>query len=449
LSINPLLKLFHSFIPVGMHFTLADPRTLLFFAGIALITTGLSGFYPAKVLSSFLPAVSLKGQGSVTSQRGLLRRGLVVFQFTISIVFIIGTLIVGKQIHYMLNKDMGFRKDAIVNIKTDWREPLSKKDLLAQKIKDLPGVSMVSVSGNTPAAKMQNGTIIKYQKTEVESQLITADEYYLPMYNIRLAAGSNFRHSDTVDQLLVNETAARSLGFKTPEEAVGKSALIGMSDRPNSNQVFPIVGVVADFHSQSLHDAIQPLFLVPSSSWSKMINLRMDFGKDPQGFKKTMASIEKIWKQLYPGKAFEYSFFDETIARFYEKDQKTEQIVNAAMAVAIFISCMGLFGLIAFSTEQRTKEIGIRKVLGATVSGITVMLCKDLVLLVFVANIIATPIAWFFMHRWLNDFPYRIHISWWIFLLAGLGATVIALVTISIKAVRAAIANPVVSLRSE
>lgn len=450
LAINPLLKLFQAFIPVGMHFTFTAPATLIFLGSIALVTTVLSGFYPARILSSYLPAVSLKGQGaSIPSQRSWLRRSLVVFQFTISIVFIIGTLIIGKQIHYMLNKDMGFRKDAIVNIQTDWREPLSKKDFLAQKIKELPAVRMISISGNTPAAKMQNGTFLKYQKYEVESQLITADEQYLPMYDIRLVAGNNFRHSDTVNQLLVNETAARSLGFKTPEEALGRLAFIGMSDRPNSNQVFPIVGVVADFHSQSLHEAIQPLFLVPSSSWSKMINLRVDFGKDPQGFRTTMAAIEKIWKQVYPDRPFEYSFFDETIARFYEKDQMTGQIVNAAMAVAIFISCMGLFGLIAFSTEQRMKEIGIRKVLGATVSGITVMLCKDLVLLVFIATIVATPIAWFFMHRWLNDFPYRIHISWWIFLLAGLGATVIALVTISFKAVRAAVANPVKSLRSE
>ncbi|HVU58670.1 MAG TPA: ABC transporter permease [Puia sp.] len=449
LATGPLLKLFHSFMPVNMHFAVTDPKVLLFLGGIALVTTLLSGFYPAKVLASYLPAVSLKGQGGMPSQRSFLRRSLVVFQFTISIVFIVGTLIIGKQIHYMLNKDMGFRKDAIVNIQTDWHEPASKKNVLAQRIKELPGVSMVSISGNAPAAKMQNGTILRYQKNDVESQLITADEQFLPMYAIKLVAGNNYRHSDTINQLLINETAARSLGFKTPEEAVGKSVFMGMSDRPNSHQVFPITGVVADFHTQSLHDAIGPLFLVPSDDWSKMINIRMDFGKDPHGFRTTMASIEKIWKQIYPGKSFEYSFFDETIAQFYEKDQKAEQIVNAAMAIAIFISCMGLFGLIAFSTEQRTKEIGIRKVLGATVSGIMVLLCKDLVLLVFIADVIATPVAWFFMHRWLQDYPYRIAISWWIFLLAGLGATVIALVTISFKAIRAAVANPVKSLRTE
>jgi len=330
----------------------------------------------------------------------------------------------------MLDAELGFRKDAIINIQTDNNDPIAKRDILVQKIKQLPGVSMISVSQKPPSAVRQNGTFISYKdKNEISggAQNIFADENFLPFYDIKLVAGHNYAHSDTINQLLINETAAKFLGFKNPDDAIGKFVFIGVSDRPNSTQNFPIVGVVKDFYAQSLHDPIKPLFIAPSSDFSRMINVKLVFGKDPSQAKNTIAAVEKIWKQIYPDKSFEYSFFDETIAKFYEKEEKTSAIINASMLVAIFISCMGLFGLVAFTTEQRTKEIGIRKVLGASVSGITVMICKDFVVLVVLSLVIASPIAWYFMHRWLQDYPYRISISAWIFLMAGMAAIIIAI----------------------
>ena len=450
--INPLLKLFYTFIPAGVQFR-PGMQTLAFLAGITLIVSLLAGFYPAKVLSSYLPVLSLKGaNASNTNQKGYLRKSLIVFQFTVSLVFIIGTLTVGNQINFMLNKDLGFKKEAIINIQTDWKEPVSKRDLFIQQIRSLPAVSMTSISQKPAAVTMQNGTVVQYngkQKTEVETQNIMADENFLPLYGIRLLAGSNYAHSDTINQLLVNETATKSLGFKKPEDAIGKSLFIGISDRPNSSQVFPITGVMADFHSTSLHDPIKPLFIAPGLSMAREISIKLSFAKDPAKLKATLMSLEKTWKQIYPNKAFEYHFFDESIARFYDKEQKTAQVINIAMAIAIFISCMGLFGLVAFTTAQRTKEIGIRKILGASVSGIATMICKDFVVLVLLAILIASPVAWYFMSKWLQNFPYHISVSWWIFPVAGLMAITIALLTVGFQAIKASVANPVNSLRTE
>lgn len=453
LFVNPLLKLFYQFIPEGVSFNLTDTWALLFLIGTTVITSLLAGFYPAKVLSSYLPALSLKGQNpSFNNQKGYFRKSLIIFQFTVSILFIIGTLIVGKQIRFMMNTELGFQKDAIINIQTDFSDPIAKRDVLLQKIRKLSNVSATSLSQMPPSAERQNGTFISYKgKNEISGgvQNIFADENFLPFYNIKLVAGHNYTHSDTINQLLINETAAKFLGFKNPDEVIGKFVFIGVSDRPNSSQDFPIVGVVKDFYAQSLHDPIKPLFIAPSSGFSRMINVKLALGNDPTQLKNTIAAIEKIWKQIYPDRTFEYSFFDKTIANFYEKEEKTSMIINAAMIVAIFISCMGLFGLVAFTTEQRTKEIGIRKVLGASVSGITLMICKDFVVLVVISLLISSPIAWYFMHQWLQTYPYRITINMWTFVVAGMAAVCIALITISFQSIKAAMGNPVESLRTE
>lgn len=450
--VNPLLQFFHAFIPQGLTFSITDFKTLLFLVIITIATSLFAGFYPSKILSSYLPVLSLKGVSTSNTTKGYLRKSLIVFQFTVSLIFIIGTLIIGNQIHFMLNRDLGFNKEAIVNIKTNKQEPFSKRDLLVQRIKNLSDIFEVSVSGKPPAASGQNSTIIEVNgidKTRIEAQLIAADENFLPLYKITTIAGSNYRHSDTINQLLINETACKNLGFKTPEDAIGKMIFIGISDMPNSSQVFPVTGVVADFNATSLHDAIKPLFIVPSSSMSNMLNIKFSANENTGQVKQTLSAIEKIWKEVYPNEDFSYSFFDEAIASFYEQEQKTAQIINMAMIVAIFISCMGLFGLIAFTTQQRRKEIGIRKTLGATVLNITVMLCKDFVSLVSLAIIIASPIAWLLLSKWLQNYPYRIAISPWTFVVAGLSAVFIALITISFQSIKAAIANPVKSLRTE
>lgn len=450
--LNPLLNLIEGFIPQGLVFSIFDTRTAVFLILITIVTSLLAGFYPSKVLASFLPILCLKGVSSSNSNKAYLRKSLIVFQFTVSLLFIIGALIVGNQIHFMLNKSLGFNKEAIVNIKTNMKDPGGKRGFLVQQIKMLPDISEVSVSGKPPAANGQNSTIIEVagnEKTRIEAQFIAADENFLPLFAIKTLAGNNYRHSDTINQLLINETACKSLGFKTPDDAIGKMIFMGISDQPDSKQVFPVSGVIADFHSTSLHDAIKPLFVVPSSSLSNILNIKFSANENSGQVKQTLVEIEHLWKKVYPNEDFSYSFLDDTIASFYEQEQKTARIINVAMIVAIFISCMGLFGLIAFTTQQRRKEIGIRKTLGATVMNITVMLCKDFLGLVGLGIIIASPIAWFFLQKWLQNYPYRITISIWTFAIAGLAAVLIALLTISFQSIKAASANPVKSLRTE
>jgi len=244
---------------------------------------------------------------------------------------------------------------------------------------------------------------------------------------------------------LINETCAKQLGFAKPEDAIGKPVEIGMNGGKG-----PVVGVIKDFNSKSLHEPIIPFFMSSFKRAERAISIKLATeGKGISHFQSILSQIQKLWKAEYPNEKFEYSFFDQTIARLYEKEQKTSALMNLAMIIAIFISCMGLLGLATYAAEQRTKEIGIRKVLGASVTNIVSMLTKDFVWLVAIAILVASPIAYYFMYKWLEDFAYKIQISWWIFVMAGAIAVVIALITVSFQAIKAAIANPVKSLRTE
>lgn len=455
LLVNPILGVFHSFLPEGMSFHLADTNTLLFLASIILVTSLLAGFYPARVLSSFLPVISLKGEGSPTfNQKSYLRKSLIVFQFTIALVFIIGTWIIGDQIHFMLNQDMGFTKTAIINISTPWvKDAKTKRDVLVNEIGRLPQVAMICGSEGTPAANDHRGTDLTLYKStgdvKVPAEMHLVDEHFLPLYKMRLLAGRNLYYSDTMREVLLNESAARGLGFVHPADAVGQLVESGQNDS-RAHKLLPVVGVVADFHSRSLREAESPVFLTMNSGANGLLSIKLNMqGRGSNDIKKTLAAIAADWKSLYPDITFEYHFFDETIAAFYDKEQKTAQIMNTAMLIAIFISCMGLFGVTTFMAAQRTREIGIRKVLGASVAGIVKLLSADFVRLVGLSILIATPIAWYGMHRWLADFAYHVPVHVWIFGLAGLTAMGIALTTVSIQAIRAARANPVKSLRTE
>jgi ABC-type antimicrobial peptide transport system permease subunit len=301
----------------------------------------------------------------------------------------------------------------------------------------------------TPAATGHPGTYIMYKSASGENKIDASfdfcDENYVPLFGLKIIAGRNLLHADTLREFLVNETCAKALGFKKPADALGKIVEVGIN-----NQKRAIVGVVKDFHSKSLHEPITPFFMCSMKDRERTLSIKLaTAGKQADDFKKTISQIEKISKEIYPNEKFEYKFFDETIANLYEKEQKTAKLMSTAMGIAIFISCMGLFGLATFTAQQRVKEIGIRKVLGASASSIVSMLSKDFVSLVMVAILIASPIAYYFMNMWLQDFAYRINISWWIFLVSGVSAILIALVTISFQSVKAALANPVKSLRSE
>jgi putative ABC transport system permease protein len=456
LVVNPVISAFKTFIPDGVTLNLFKPSLIIFLILITLCTSLLAGFYPAKVLSSYLPVQSLKGQQK-SNQKSYLLRGLIVFQFTVSLIFIIGTIIIGNQIHYVLNKDMGFNKNAIINININGYFSRTKRDVFAEKIKQLSGVEKVSICRHPPAANNSSPRFFrrKDNNATILSDERLADENYVPLYGLKLLAGRNLTNTakaDSVNEFLVTATCAKQLGFKTPADAIGHLVEYGDMIKTNfrAYNTGPIVGVLADFHNTSLYAPISPVELIGSLKYASLISIKLS-SKNNQwsDYKNTIAGIERQWKQVFPDEKFDYSFYDKTIASFYQKDQRTGQIMNTAMLIAIFISCMGLFGLVTFTAEQRTKEIGIRKVLGASVANVTVMLAKEFVILIGIAFLIASPIAWYFMHKWLQDFAFRISISLWIFVLAGLSTILIALITISYQSIKAALANPVKSLRSE
>ncbi|MGA0555197.1 permease prefix domain 2-containing transporter [Larkinella sp. VNQ87] len=442
LLVSPMLSAFQSLTPKGLTVNLFSLETGLFLVGMTVTTALLAGFYPSLVLSSYVPALTLKGQSALKGgQKGYLRKALIVFQFTVSLVFIIGTLIVERQLSYIRNKDLGFSTDAIIEIKSG---RAGKTDILKEKISQLSGVERVTKQWFPPMGMSYMMTKMKYRgKKEIELDVSAkvGDANFIPLYNLRLLAGRNYLKSDSLRELVINATFAKRLGFQKPADALNQ--FLEFDGKP-----YPIVGVVADFHEQSFHSKIDPAFISFLPRQARNLGVRFS-GKTVTEMKSTLAEIEKQWAAVHPDKKFEYDFLDERIASLYEKEHKTSRLVNTATAIAILISCMGLFGLATFTAEQRTKEISIRKVLGASVAGIVALLSKDFVKLVLVALFLAAPVAWWAMNQWLNDFAYKVDIEWWVFALAGLLAIVIALLTISFQSIRAAFMNPVNNLRSE
>ena len=441
----PALNAFPNFVPAGISSHIFTPVTIGFGIGILLLTSLLSGLYPAWILSSFVPAQTLKNQrtpkGSVRNRLG---KGLVVFQFTISIVFIISTIAVSNQMHYVLNKDMGFNRDAIVQFNVNRKDSLSHRYLLRDRLALLPRISRVSLDYVAPVMGGAWKTTIDYKGAHPYKESINVraiDTNYIPLYGLRLLAGRNLMASDTPREVIINDTYAKLLGFRRPEQAIGISL-------PIWKRQIPIIGVVADFNQQNLHVAIEPVILLEQGNQQNHYSVKLQ-GMNPDHLNQALQRIEQTYKSVFPDEPFTYTFLDESIAKMYDNDRKMAQLINLAMAITIFISCMGLFGLAALTAEQRTREIGIRKVLGARVADITTMLSRDFVILVLIALVISSPIAWYFMHKWLQDFPDHTNLSWWIFALAGLGAVAIAVLTVSFHALRAALANPVNALRSE
>jgi putative ABC transport system permease protein len=454
LFVEPILWAFADFVPKDLTFNFLDPQIIGFLVLITLITSLLSGLYPAWIISSYTPVASLKNQVSNGSSRtAFLRKALITFQFTASQIFILGTIIVAIQTHYMVNKDMGFKKDAIVHFYTDWNDLESgKKNVLINKLKQFPEIELISL-GEVPAKNGYSMNRVTYfdgrKEIKLDVNRRSVDENYVSMFGLKIIAGRNITNSDSAKEFVINETYAHILGFKKPEQAIGKMLIYSGG---KGDIKLPIVGVVADFHLQPLNKIIQPLYLLSENKYESNINVKIrSNGQSAENFKGVLAKIEKAFKEVYPNNAqeFEPIFFDETIAKFYKREQQFAQILNTATGIAIFISCMGLFGLVAFTTRQRTKEIGIRKVLGASVTQIVQLLSKDFLRLVILGIVIASPIAYWAMNKWLQDFAYRVEISWWIFVLAGIMAITIALLTVSYQSIKAALANPVKSLRTE
>jgi putative ABC transport system permease protein len=437
------------------------PQSLLL---LFLLATGiglLAGFYPALVLSSFKPGSVLKGRFASSARGLVLRRALVVLQFTVSIVLITGTIIVYEQLQFMRRQDLGFNKDQILVMNFYGESGIFDFE---KELKKIPGVLASSRSGNIPGYHfMDPRTYIRIQDKSgsfitADFDLFGIDFDFLSQYGMPLVAGRNFSkefRTDSAHALLVNETMVRYLGYSSPEEIIGKNYKPGhrqgnalgrdslMDD--NVDVQGRIIGVVKDFHSNSLKEEIRPLLIGLIDGPGQFISITIKAGSLPG----SIASIKKAWEKTLSHREFSFFFVDETFNSQYLADERFGSLFFYFAVLAIFISCLGLLGLSSYSILQRTKEIGIRKILGASVAGIVGLLSREFIRLVLIAFVAASIISWYAMSRWLQDYAYRITISWWIYLSSGLLALLITVIAISAQAVKSARANPVKSLRTE
>lgn len=439
-----VLPLFNHLVqtPLKMRFSLP---LVAFLCGIVMVVTFLSGFYPAIVLSGFNPIAVLKSKFAGKAAGGLsMRRALVVFQFTVAQTLIIGTLIVVGQMNFFQHASLGFDKDAIITVPLANDTARGKADVLKAALQQQAGIKNISLSAFSPMDKASWDSDFKFdnevKKPGFQAELKWADVDYFKTYNMQFIAGAAYKQADTVSGFVVNELMVKKLGFKNPEEIIGKK--INLWD---GGLVAPIVGVIKNFHSSSLQTEMKPMILGAQKMMYRLVNIKIQ----PQGAKQTLAAIERIWSNTYPEFMYEYQFLDDAIASFYKQESALSQLYKIFAGIAVFISCLGLYGFVSFMAVQRTKEVGIRKVLGASVLHIVYLFSKEFTLLIGIAFLIAAPLAYYFMHHWLQHFAYRINISVGIFLLTILSAEVIAWLTVGYQAIKAAVANPVKSLKME
>ena len=447
--LTPLLfNLFKDFIPPGLSFAFVQqPFVFLFLFAITIFVSFISGIYPAIILSGYVPAIVLKNQsfaGKGETRHAWIRKALTVSQFAVAQFFIIATIMVSKQVNYGLNADLGFNKNGIITFDVPRDTVTSHTQQLLNSINLIPAVEVASSGFLSPADKGVAFTNVSYaQKKDVqpEVQMRWGNPEYIDVYKIKLLAGRNVAASDTFREFLINDTYAKLLGFQKPNDAIGKYLTF------NGKQM-PIVGVMQDFHDQSMHSPIFPLVFTDGNGGTFHVRFKAT-AAGGNAWHAAIIQIQKAFNQMYPGEDFNYKFYDDTIASMYEKEQQTKDLLSWATALAIFISCLGLLGLVMFTINTRTKEIGIRKILGASVTNIVSILSTDFVKLVCIAFLIAAPLAWWGVYKWLQDYAYKTPMSWWVFVLAGFGMLLIALITLSLQTIKAAMANPVKSLRSE
>ncbi len=446
-----LIRIFNDFIADGIDISLLmNPVILLSIGALLVIVTIAAGFYPGIVLSKFNPVRVLKGKNTEAGGKNQLRKFLTVFQFSIAFVFIISTFLVGKQISFLINKDMGFKTESVAFIETPYYvSSLAKQKLLSQKLADLSQLKEVSLGGQSPASFDQSATAFVSNYDDIERdtsvRLLFGDTKYLDLYKIPLLAGRK-PLNDTVKEVVINTKALEKMGFENPNEAVNQSVTSG-------GVPYVITGVMANFNQGSLRNEIEPMAFVGDmwrsfSSAFQVIHFSFS-AENYEDLTTTLAMVESIYKEVYPNEPIDLKFMDETILTFYKKEQSMSKLLNWAMGLSVLISCLGLLGLVIYTTERRVKEIGIRKVLGASIVQINTLLCKDFVLLIIIAFVIATPIAYWALDNWLQDFANRTELSWWIFASSGIAMILLALIIMSTKTITTAMANPAKSLRTE
>ena len=419
-------------------------QTILFVLILVVLVTVFAGLYPAFILSGFNPVLALKNKITSATVGGIsLRRGLVVTQFAISQVLIIGTIVAVTQMNFLKNADLGFSKDAllIINANTD-SVARSRQEAYKEKLLQITGVQAVSFSSDVPSSENGWSTNFAFNHKPDEKFNIfikAADEDYFKTYGLQIISGKGFDKSDTTNQIIVNETLIHKLGLKNPNEAIGKELRSGRS------QWKTISGVVKDFKTNSLREDIKPLMIFERRDRYIVTGVKLR----SSNMTRTKAEIESAWNKTFPEYAYTTSFMDEDIADFYKQEEQLSLLYKVFAGIAVCISCLGLYGLVSFMASQRTKEIGIRKVLGASVQNIIYLFSKEFIILILIGFLVAIPVAYFMMSNWLQNFVFRIKITPDVFLDAVLASMIIAWMAVGYKSVKAAVANPVKSLRSE
>ncbi|QNF32628.1 ABC transporter permease [Adhaeribacter swui] len=449
-----LLPVFNQLADKNLKFVL-DTGTMGLLLVLIMVVGLVAGSYPALVLSNFKPVEVLKGKLTIKGDQSWFRRSLVVVQFGLSVFLMVGTLVMNRQMHYLQSKPLGYYTNRLVVIPTTQSGEAGQAQItrFREALSKHPAVAAVAASafpfGNGPWAEVGYND---NQKVYREFAQNNVDAHFIPTYNIQLKAGRNFSASNTADKfqsVIVNEALVKEYGWKDPLNA----------RLPGDFPAHRIIGVVEDFNFESLHTPVKPLVLVmqPDSLYQGIENLMISSSSQsdisvrlhPGNLAEQVTLLEQTWKTIAPNEPFSYTFLDQNLENQYRQEQRLGQMINIASGLSIFISCLGLFGLATLAVARRTKEIGVRKVMGASVPDIVTLLSKDFVMLVIIANVLAWPVAWYSLHQWLQDFAYQVPVSWWVFGVAGLATVIISLITISFHAIRAALANPVQALRSE